>query len=83
MVPKRNGTPVAAFAAEQPINRHAGELAGRVKKRHLQAGAQAVVPHRFKRSAPNDALVVVDATPGIVLNGFTPAYNTGRPFQRA
>ena len=49
---------------------YAGDFAGGVEEGHLEAGAEGVIPHEVEGRLTDNAVGVVDAAPGVVLDGF-------------
>src|SRR5690606_4667942 len=75
MRPEGERTPVAYGVAQQVAHRHTGQLARGVKQGHLQARAQAVVPHEAEGRLADDTICILDAPPGVALNRLAPADN--------
>ena len=77
VVPEGQRAVAAHLLAKQAMRRHAGQLAGQVKHRHLQAGAKAVVPVQVERRPADHPLVDVGPAPGIVLDRLAPSDDPG------
>src|SRR5690606_23580550 len=75
VIPERDGTPVAHSLTQEIAHRHTGQLARGVEQGHLQARAQAVVPHEAEGRLADDARCILHASPGVIGEGFTPADN--------